>query len=117
MPCRQDVASGVHVGMGRVSAGNTLEPGLARTILLCHVVTGRCMPETVWGFTARQGNSAPSFTTVRVDPVQQSFPGPEVQLEAFYPRSSQCERASIGLWRMLRTRPTGSAPDSLAIQR
>ena len=41
MSCRQNVASGVHIGMGRVSAGNTLEPGLARTVFLCHMTPRR----------------------------------------------------------------------------
>ncbi len=41
MPCRQYVACGIHIDVSRVAAGNALEPGLGRAVVLRHMPTRR----------------------------------------------------------------------------
>ncbi len=47
MPCRQYVACGIHIGVGRIAAGNALKPGWRGAVFFRHMPTGRTGPARV----------------------------------------------------------------------
>ena len=66
MPCRQYVASGVHIGMRRVTASNALEPGLGGAVVFIHMPTRRTRPAGVAWINRHHHPAAPSLLVLKL---------------------------------------------------
>lgn len=73
MPCRQYVASGVHVGMCRVAASNALKSGLGGATLLCHMPTGRTGPAGVPWIDRHHDPAAPCLLVLKLSAELEPF--------------------------------------------